>query len=258
MGKKYFVVSDLHSYYTITKTCLEEKGWEDDNKEHILIVCGDAFDRGDETSKMFDFLLSLQKQNRLIYIKGNHDDLMLEMLFEIKYFGLSHLSSHHLSNGTFKSFLHLCGNTKDIPSIKLANKVEKKFRVLYNKMVDYYELGDYIFVHGWLPVKLEREYIPTVCSIITKHKMIEDWKSGDWESARWSNGFDCWQQGCVPKGKTVVCGHWDVSYAHEKFNNEPLDTYTIFYGDGIIGLDACTVITEKINVLVLDEGVIYG
>ena len=74
-------------------------------------------------------------------------------------------------------------------------------------------------------------------------------------------------------GKTIVCGHWNTSWAHKKFNGydkeflgdvetmwmdengiiHPTVCYDIFYGNGIIGLDACTVISHKVNVLVLED-----
>ena len=54
--KKYFAVSDVHSFATELYKALSNKGFERDNPEHILIVCGDAFDRGQETLELFDFL----------------------------------------------------------------------------------------------------------------------------------------------------------------------------------------------------------
>ena len=56
---KYFIVSDVHSYYSILKKTLDEKGFSP-NEDHVLMVLGDAFDRGEETREMAEFLLSLQ------------------------------------------------------------------------------------------------------------------------------------------------------------------------------------------------------
>lgn len=41
MNKKYFVISDPHSFYMEMKTALFKAGFRKSNKEHILIVCGD-------------------------------------------------------------------------------------------------------------------------------------------------------------------------------------------------------------------------
>ena len=251
MSKKYFVVSDLHSYYTITKKCLEEKCWDDDNKEHILIVCGDAFDRGYETNKMFYFLLKLQEQDRLIYIKGNHDELMIDLCDEISYSRLS-IQPYHISNGTLQSFFHLCGRCEGLHLRDISLKVRNKFCALYNNMLDYYELGKYIFVHGWIPTKQcdiwECEY-----GLIDGYKMIDDWKKGNWSDARWTNGFRAWQCDCCIKDKIIVCGHWHTSYAHYLFHGGSNDDNSMFIDDGIIGLDATTCVSNMINVLVLNE-----
>ena len=46
---KYFAISDMHSFYSIAKKSLDEAGFDPDNENHTLVVCGDIFDRGDET-----------------------------------------------------------------------------------------------------------------------------------------------------------------------------------------------------------------
>ena len=41
MSKKYFVTSDLHSYYTEFIEALNKHQFDINNHNHILIVCGD-------------------------------------------------------------------------------------------------------------------------------------------------------------------------------------------------------------------------
>ena len=43
---KYFIVSDIHSFYVELKSALDKAGFNKRNKDHTLIVCGDIFDRG--------------------------------------------------------------------------------------------------------------------------------------------------------------------------------------------------------------------
>ena len=38
---KYYVVSDVHGFYTPLVSALKEKGFFDDKEPHKLIVCGD-------------------------------------------------------------------------------------------------------------------------------------------------------------------------------------------------------------------------
>ena len=74
--KKYFAISDMHSFYEPMIKALSDKGFDIDNPDHFVIVCGDAFDRGDDTVKVFEFLKDLKAKDRLVYIMGNHEDLL--------------------------------------------------------------------------------------------------------------------------------------------------------------------------------------
>lgn len=76
---KYFCVSDIHSFYTPLKKALKQAGFRKSNKDHCLVVCGDIFDRGEETVQVYEFLKSLPK-NRCILIKGNHESLYFGLL----------------------------------------------------------------------------------------------------------------------------------------------------------------------------------
>jgi predicted phosphodiesterase len=43
--KKIFVVSDIHGHCTLLQKALERAGFDDANEDHLLICCGDYFDR---------------------------------------------------------------------------------------------------------------------------------------------------------------------------------------------------------------------
>lgn len=51
---KYFVISDIHIFYTEMMTSLISNGFDIQNPDHKVIICGDPFDRGCETIKMFE------------------------------------------------------------------------------------------------------------------------------------------------------------------------------------------------------------
>ena len=53
---KFFVTSDVHGFFDIFHKSLLDKGFEIDNPEHHLIVCGDLFDRGDQVVELFEFV----------------------------------------------------------------------------------------------------------------------------------------------------------------------------------------------------------
>lgn len=48
---RYYVVSDIHGYYTQMKSALEKAGFFSDTTPHKLIMLGDLFDRGHEAKQ---------------------------------------------------------------------------------------------------------------------------------------------------------------------------------------------------------------
>ena len=77
--KKYFITSDIHSFYNPLILELSKKGFDINNSEHILIVCGDLFDRGPSSLKVLEFVESLPTDRRIL-IRGNHEYLFLDIL----------------------------------------------------------------------------------------------------------------------------------------------------------------------------------
>ena len=83
---KYFVVSDVHSFYDAMIDALNKQGFDIENPDHKVIVCGDLFDRGPDTVKCFEFCSALNEADRLIYICGNHEDLLFQCVHELLQF----------------------------------------------------------------------------------------------------------------------------------------------------------------------------
>ena len=63
---KYYIVSDIHGYYTELKLALDEKGFFSDTIPHKLIVCGDVLDRGSEAKEVQHFILDLMDKNEIV------------------------------------------------------------------------------------------------------------------------------------------------------------------------------------------------
>lgn len=246
---KYFVVSDVHSYFKYLMEALTENGFEVDNKEHKLVVCGDLFDRGDETVALFEFVKDLQAQGRLIYIRGNHEDLLADCLYEIRAGRMP--GRHHFSNGTVKTICQFCRQSEWIiydPTWRgtICETMQPILDFIDNNCVDYAEIGDYILVHGWIP----------------SFSHLDDFRDGyvgDWKEARWLNGMNMWLNPANRvDGKTVVCGHWHVNWGHARIHHSCSEwdddaIFDPFIDDGIIAIDACTAHTLQVNVLVIEE-----
>ena len=256
--KTYFVTSDIHSYFTLFYNELKKQGFNEKNKNHILIICGDLFDRGNEPQEIINFILSLPKE-RCILIRGNHEDLFLDMVKR------NYPLVSDISNRTFDTLEHLCGKVKYDNLKASENKLnESRIYEVIDRMVDYAEIGDYIFVHGWIPTNRTYDY--------TTHREIfeynPDWRNAhykDWCNARWLNGMKMNLLGINEPGKTIVCGHWHASYGNvrKKYDNKTtseyyflefnsgLDAFKIYENPGIIALDACTAFTDRVNILKL-------
>ena len=75
--RKLFVVSDVHGHCTLLKAALDKAGFDKDDPEHLLICCGDYFDRGDENMEVLRFFERLKHK---VLLRGNHDDMLLKLL----------------------------------------------------------------------------------------------------------------------------------------------------------------------------------
>ena len=266
---KYFVVSDVHSYYSILKRTLDEKGFSIDG-DNALVLLGDAFDRGEETRETAEFLLSLYDREKLIYVLGNHEELLVQCLYQL---AIGHdprdiALSYHERNGTWKSLLALAEMTESEAIANPRALVEavretRVYRELLASCVDYFETDRFVFTHGFIPCT-EIGVAPYV-----SYAYNPDWREAspeEWKRARWHNGVAlAVEQYIREPHKTIVCGHWHTSEFHSKYEQkgsqwgEDAD-FSPFYSTsaGIIGIDACTAFSKTMNCLVYDAEELWG
>ena len=256
---RYYVTADVHAYFTELNTALREHGYFEDTEPHKLIICGDLYDRGTEALQLQEFLLELLAKDEVILIRGNHEDLALNLLHTWNQ--SSYLQRHHNLNGTVDTVCQLTGfSARDVftkpEEVGRAFLQNPYIQTIIPAMVDYFETDHYIFTHGWIPCTPisiggdKREYVP-----------IADWRNAgaeQWNKARWINGMEAAHSGITGAGKTIVCGHWHCSFGHSHYNhdggefdNEP--NFAPYYGDGIIALDACTALSGKVNCIVVED-----
>lgn len=259
---KYFVVSDVHSFYEPLMKALNEQGFDKNNEQHIVVVCGDLFDRGFDTIKCYEFAKSLAEQKRLIYIRGNHEDLFIDCINEI--LTKSSFSLHHEDNGTIRTLQNFTAMHQReffIYKSEFCRAIQPLLDFIVQTPIDYAEIGDYVFTHGWIPCSVNR-----VSRLKNQYQPIEDWRNGNWSNARWVNGMEAWQNGIRVPNKTIVCGHFHTSWARKhilhngmewpnKWSTNPehrVADFTTFKDDGIIALDACTAFTGFVNCLTIE------
>lgn len=238
--KKYFVVSDVHSFYNEMQTALNSAGFDINNPEHIFVSCGDLLDRGDQPKECIDFVLSIPEERRIL-IMGNHEENLINILRSYYY------DTADKMNGTVRTICNLVDeNWLDFYALNKANK-DPRLNQYLNALVDYYESDKYIFTHSFLPINL-----------------FADWREAtpeEWTTAHWGNPFEIWHHLVATHkkeffdmigDKTIVFGHWHTEWAHSHYHNQE-KCFAPFYDDHIIGLDACTALTHQVNCIILEE-----
>jgi len=247
---KLFCVSDVHSFYDELIKALDDAGFDKNNPEHALIVCGDCFDRGPQSAEVLSFLRGLERK---VLIKGNHEQLLLDCCERGYWY------PHDMSNGTYKTICDLGGADEGFSFDECCTRTLARVGTFIDGMVNYFETENYIFVHGWLPVdcgdglpayyRKNRHFV--------KMDNFRDATQKQWDDAMWLCGPDMALDGYNNTGKTVVFGHWHTSYlwsikdGRSEFGDDA--KFDIFYGDGFISLDACTAHSGKVNVLVIED-----
>lgn len=246
---KFFVVSDIHSFYTPLKKALDESGFDPNNDDHWLVVCGDAFDRGDESVEVLHYLMSLERK---VLVRGNHDYLLEECIK--RGFPLWH--DHN--NGTRKTI-------SDIGCAELGNSFDECCRITWDKtaayrglLQNYFETKNYIFVHSWIPITAKSGY-------------DRNWRRASderWNNEMWGNPFYAAQDGLNKTGKTIIFGHWHCSagyalndnsdWVYEEFGASACWEPYKNEQQGIIAIDRCTAHTGEVNVLVLEDEFLEG
>lgn len=233
---KLFVVSDVHGHCTLLKEALAQAGFDKNNQEHILICCGDYFDRGVENVEILQFFERLERK---ILLRGNHEDMLLKLLQTGK------LQRHHYINGTFRTLENFFGKYFVDPvddSIDFCGKTRTVDRLcqFIEETEDYFETEHYVFVHGWLPEKGETP---------------EDRKHAGpaaWEKARWVKWTEKYTGHRPLEDKTLICGHMPSFFAGPFDPARQKGSADIFYGEGLICVDAGTADSQQVNVLVLE------
>lgn len=240
----YFVISDVHSYYDEMIDALNKAGYNKENKNHVLISCGDLFDRGPDSVKCLEFINSIPDSNK-VCIRGNHEDLLEEVFSRGYFYG------YDRHNKTDETILQLADSDDEEQAIKNCAE-NTELRKYLDSCIDYFETDKYVFVHGWIPTN-------------------PDWRNGDWFDARWRCCFDEWSKGIKAEEKTIVAGHWHTSYGHSKYHHFGTEfqdewiriwnqlypdgqikntaCFDIFKDDGIIAIDGCTALSGKVNCL---------
>ena len=277
---KYFIVSDTHSFFVELKGALKTAGFDKKNKNHILVVLGDLFDRGPDALSIYKFITSIPKSRRIL-VRGNHELLYKELLEK------DYPESHDFSNHTVDTFCQIAktkiydfecseanfeqnsyyhyfnvyrGLDDDEDDSQAIRKRQWKqvlevvkehpiTELIFNdkRWVNYFELDNYIMVHSWIPCATK----PTFGNYNYPPEEIgyrEDWKNAtatEWADATWGCPWAKAKKGWNKTGKTIICGHWHTSdfYKHLKNAYCAPGQSPIYYSKEVIGIDCGVYVT---------------
>lgn len=288
---KYFVVSDVHSFYFEMISSLMKAGYSKNDVSHMLIINGDLFDRGPDAIKMYEFIREIPKERRIL-IKGNHEQLILEAVKKER------PDKHDINNGTIDTLLQLSETSRtkidmfyeeyflfaieeDLGKISAANRLWRKIvnheRVKEvvkwlesDEWIEYYELDNLIITHAFIPLTV-KDYDKN-SETLTYNDVYEynsNWRETSkevWKDARWGNPWVMYQAGLFSeeekRGKTLVVGHWKTDDFYKHLNGDHSNRADIYFSKGIIGLDGGVRKYQEryiyfCNVLVIEDGVLY-
>ncbi len=275
---RYYVIADPHGFHDIMADTLAESGFFAETQPCKLVICGDLMDRGEGAVKTQSMMVDLLRRDRLIYIRGNHEDLMERMLSDLEGdYDLNRIASgdsYHVHNGTWDTALQLSGMTAGEALYRTETlirrvKASDYYSVLMPASVNYFETEHYVFTHGYIPCRSTGG--DTQYRGYKSFYFNPDWRDAsaeDWENARWYNGmeFAYYKELHLPD-KTVVCGHFHCSYGHANIEGRGAEfgrfaDFAPFYGKrrrdpegplAVIALDACTKVSGKINCILLED-----
>lgn len=253
----YFVFSDIHGEYNGLRRELKKAGYDSTNPRHKLISCGDAFDRGEESSKVYEYLIN----NNAICVKGNHDCFLEEylekgldgeyVLFNILRNGLHATIKSFAPNSFFEN-----GENFSIGQYQTARQWIKTNRTRLlpwlKSLPLYYETKNYIFVHAGIDPR------------------YTNWKDTPEDFMLWDIEHSHVILNNVGR-KIVVFGHHHAAQVKERCEYEGKNYFTeperwmstkvygnedenspIFIGNKI-GIDGCTILTKTPNILVIED-----
>ena len=236
---KIFSVSDIHGHATLLKNALDGAGFDKSNANHLLVVCGDCFDRGRENRAVMRFLNGIKNK---VIVRGNHEDKLIQLLDRLQ---INDVDRHNGTDVTVREFFGPSEVTDDgrlYPDPYTAQML----RDFVGRTFDYFETENYVFTHGFLPLHRDR----------TSPALNANWRyahNEEWPYARFTGWQEVYPLRLAPMGKTVVCGHRSASYATDFDPERSTDDFSPFSGNGIIAIDACTVLSGRVNILVVED-----
>jgi serine/threonine protein phosphatase 1 len=164
---RVLAIGDIHGCDTALETMLSRLQPAADD---TVVVVGDVVDRGPDTRRCIDLLLELRKASRLVFLLGNHEEMMLSAL----------------EGGSWYSAWFGFGGAETVESYGGIREVPESHIDFIASGLDYFQTGNAIFVHANLQPGVDL------------NRQLSGW-------LRWNHLTG--HEKPHPSGKLVVCGH---------------------------------------------------
>ena len=258
-----FIISDIHGHYKEMLDALEKAGFNENKYNHKLICLGDWTDREPNVLAVYEYLKKLVDKGSAIVTMGNHEKFFINFLegsynpFNYLHNGLSEtVADFWHRTAPFESWCMLEGNCTMTQEnyAKWVDICRKDINEEYPELLPwlkslprYFETKNYIMVHGAIDTKVSDWHNPHCY----RGNLI------DWDALDFDDGYFFGSQ-INNTNKTVIIGHFGTEQLRKMYQdiikNDTGDTYDILYRDDnkIIAIDATTVISKLVNVLVIE------
>ena len=154
MGKKLFVIGDIHGTYDKFMSLMEKINSKRTNND-LLVFLGDYIDRGPDSFKVVEYIIQLQNK---ICLLGNHESMLQTATW--------------LSTNTVLWFMNSSSTTKKsyrevYPDLSFKEALAvSKHEKFYKNLKLFYETDDFFFVHAGVNpyngIEWSKKDIPTL------------------------------------------------------------------------------------------------
>jgi serine/threonine protein phosphatase 1 len=171
---RLFAIGDIHGHLTALEALLAALPT---GKDDLLIFLGDYVDKGPDVPGVLDRLIGLEQQGQAIFLRGNHDQLMLDA----KKSPALHLPGWECLSGGDPLGSYGKGTTRKL----LKGVPEEHWHFLKKTCRNYHETDNFVFVHaGITPERTPAE---------------ESLDNLQWQKLHHAKPHS--------SGRTVICGH---------------------------------------------------
>ncbi|WP_234414156.1 metallophosphoesterase family protein [Paenibacillus sp. CAA11] len=222
---RILAISDIHGCYEEFCDLLEQVNYN--SAEDRLVLVGDYVDRGPRSREVIDLLIRLQEEAKVIILRGNHDQMMLDALLRDE-------DQRWLKNGALYTLKSYYGDEIDVENYNSSTYEKAKGWIKQNyahhlEFLDglelYYESEQYIFVHAGI------------------NPAYKDWKQQPKSDFIWIR--EAFFNHSTNLDKPVVFGHTPVLNLH--------DCEEIWINDDKIGIDGACAYGKRLNCLEINE-----